>query len=97
MVRRSCSKSNSSPQTFFFSFLTIETQTKAQVMSWGNAFGKFLSSVSWYAASPFTGTVCICQRWHMQKIQQSPTVQSRVQRRDEAFHFYCNWFRSVLT
>lgn len=45
------------PSTFFFSFLTIERQTKAQVMSWGNAFGKFLAAVSQYMTSPFTDTV----------------------------------------
>lgn len=56
MVRGSCSKSNSSP-TFFFSFLTIERQTKAQMMSWGHAFGKVLAAVSRYPTSPFTVTV----------------------------------------
>lgn len=39
------------PPTFLFSFLTIERQTKAQVMSWGNAFGKFLAAVSQYTTS----------------------------------------------
>lgn len=46
-----------SPPPFFLSFLTIETQTKAQVMSWSNAFGKFLAAASQYAIIPFTGTV----------------------------------------
>lgn len=45
------------PPTFFFSFLTTERQTKAQAMSWGNGFGKFLATVSQYATSPFTDTV----------------------------------------
>jgi len=45
------------PPTFFFPFFTIKRQTKARVMSWGNAFGKCLAAVSQYATSPFTDTV----------------------------------------
>lgn len=43
--------------SLFFSFLSSESQTKTQMMSWGHVFGKCLVALSQDTSSPFTNTV----------------------------------------
>lgn len=86
------------PLTFFFSFLTIERQTKDQVMSWGNPFGKLLDTVSQYTTSPFTDTVFAFTRGDTcRNSSRARQYKAGCERRDQAFQISCNWLRSVLT